>query len=42
MASTQTAKSAVALSNFGGLVKNNLVKSTELSDFFCRWLRPGR
>jgi len=35
MASTQTAKISVALSSFGGLAKNNLLKSHSSRIFFA-------
>jgi hypothetical protein len=35
MVSTQEAKSEVILSSFGGVVRNNFVKSQKLSDFFA-------
>jgi hypothetical protein len=41
MASTQTAKSAVALASFGGLMKNNLVKSYS-SWFYLPLVTPSR
>jgi hypothetical protein len=41
MASTQTAKSAVGFSSFGGLMKNSLEKSNKFSDFFAAcYARP--